>query len=348
MDFLNYFRPAVAERTRTIAALLSCSLILFNSCNKDLNPAPEKHTDAEFRLILTETRQGKDFIWEMRDGKPFCEEQRLRELWVTGWNDCLLLAEGLEEGFDGVNFSSSDPGKVRIEKIDSYRCHLRYIADSPEGISIHAEAGSKTHSFQLFSKERIEPEGISLSIGGRELHLDFNPRHKYPYIYDGQPVSKHIKLGKNLQFYVWYDEGKQEIALYDGDKPWEGEVLEIGELIPENASFRHVVNWISRHDGGDWYNGGVNCVLREDFGPWPQGGWQNSEGFTGLDWSEVQGRKVTVLRPGLLSGFFILKDSKLPDPSKKILQYGSYEILGAMLRAEYDFETIQGVPPAGN
>ena len=147
MDFLNYFRPAVAERTRTIAALLSCSLILFNSCNKDLNPAPEKHTNAEFRLILTETRQGKDFIWEMRDGKPFCEEQRLRELWVTGWNDCLLLAEGLEEGFDGVNFSSSDPGKVRIEKIDSYRCHLRYIADSPEGISIHAEAGSKTHSF---------------------------------------------------------------------------------------------------------------------------------------------------------------------------------------------------------
>ena len=254
------------------------------SCDKENKNEFVPHADAEFSMQISELRQSHEFIWHYtQDGRLSCLEQNLQELWVTFWNECILESYSDDDKFDGVNFSSSHPELVRIEKIDERSCRLVYVADSPEGMEIEISAFTDNirKSFKIFSKSSIGIRGIRVSVNGNELILPFKGE----------------------------DSGNQDTVLeplVKDVRTYEGDLFEIVDLVPENASFRYVKRFTSSP---------ITLTAKEDiYGAWPK----DELGIYNVDWSEIQGRKTWF--PGQAPNFFIkLKietDSRRPDKTK--------------------------------
>lgn len=254
------------------------------SCDKENKNEFVPHADAEFSMKISELRQSHEFIWHYtQDGRLSCLEQNLQELWVTFWNECILESYSDDEKFDGVNFSSSHPELVRIEKIDERSCRLVYVADSPEGMEIEicAFTDNIRKSFTVHSKSSIGISGILVSINGKELILPFKGEDSGNQDTVLEPVVKDVRTYK-------------------------GDLFEIVDLVPENASFRYVKRFTSSP---------VTMTAKEDiYGPWPK----DEMGVYDVDWSEIQGRKAWF--PGQAPNFFLkLKietDSRKPDKTK--------------------------------
>lgn len=112
--------------TKKLLAIFALALALV-SCKKDLNPKAVPHTSCDFELVAKEERQTKQFIYiPNQEGTPSCPEQTLEQLWLTKWNDILIETSSKDKKFDGVNFSSSNPNIIEINKIDDFKCNLIY------------------------------------------------------------------------------------------------------------------------------------------------------------------------------------------------------------------------------
>ena len=297
--------------------LASVMLVPMTSCRKD-NPKIHNYPEADFQIRITETRQSHDFIYNYdKDGGSLAideKEQKLQELWVTAWNDTRLEFIGAGSGFQGANISSSDSDVIKIIDNNDGSYSLKYQSDG--SAVIKAWTGEKySYEFTVYAKERIELEGINMKYGDFDLVARRNSSVRHPYtLYSEILESKRIPL--DVLVYVFG--GKDGMKVYDKDgqrltvdSP--ATVLTIGSLIPENASFRHVVNWFSRHvkTVDKWSD--YACVIPDENADWPQGGFENSLGYTHLDWSEIQGRSVGVLLPGMMSSFAFLINNKKPD-----------------------------------
>lgn len=254
------------------------------SCDKENKNEFVPHADVDFTMKVTEQRQSHGFIWHYTpSGKLCCDEQKLQELWVTFWNTCQLEASSEESDFDGVNFSSSHPQYVRIEKIDEKSCRLVYVADCPEGtgVEICAFTDNIRKSFTVHSKSSIGISGILVSINGKELILPFKGEDSGNHDTVLEPVVKDVRT-------------------------YEGDLFTIVGLLPENASFRYVKRFTSSP---------LTMTAKEDsYGVWPK----DESGIHDVDWSEIEGRQAWF--PGQAPNFFIkLKiecDSRVPDSKK--------------------------------
>lgn len=237
---------------------LGVSFVAFMSasCRKDDGDAIP-HADVPFTLSLSESRQSGNFIWKIKDGGLSCEEQSMNELWVTYWNSCILSAHSEDPAFDGVNFRSSDPSLVRIDKIDESSCRLVYVSDSQEGasISITASTDNISHSFPVHSRSEIALEAVLVSINGKEYLLE--------------------EMGT--------DSGNKDTVIepvLDDIRGYEGDLFTIVSLVPENASFRFVKRFTSSPI--------TKTDRHETYGEWPS----TEEGIRDVDWSEIEGRQA--------------------------------------------------------
>ena len=203
-----------------VAALSMCAMC-FTSCNKE-TPQEQKYASVDFGLKITEVRHSKTFEWDVNGNAVHIDvaEQELQELWITKWNTTTVTALPLAQGFEGVNYSSSDPNKVKVTMVDEQSCTLEYVADTDNGapVTITAKAGDYVHSFKVFSKQTIKLEGIHFYIDGTERLLKLRS-----------------VAGRCLE--------EECVFLHQGPKKadWHEVTLTIGKLEPENASFRYVV-----------------------------------------------------------------------------------------------------------
>lgn len=267
-----------------LALGVSIVVVTTESCDKENKNEFVPHADVEFSMKLSEQRQSHEFIWHYTSsGKLCCDEQKLQELWVTFWNECILEATSDDIKFDGVNFSSSHPEYVRIEKIDERTCRLVYVSDCPEGqeIEISVSTDNIRKSFRVHSKSCIGIQGVLVSINGKELILPFKGEDSGSHDTVLEPIVKDVRT-------------------------YEGDLFEIVGLLPENASFRYVKRFTSSP---------ITLTAKEDiYGAWPK----DELGIYNVDWSEIQGRKTWF--PGQAPNFFIkLKietDSRRPDKTK--------------------------------
>ena len=266
----------------TFAAALSAILCL--SCTKSPNPRPSRHNDCAFTLSVSETRQGAHFIWNIAsDGHVSCTTQSIQELWVTNWNECILEASSDDPAFDGVNFSSSDPDKLAVSPIDSKRCRLVYRSDTEEGrpVTINAWSGEGNRKeFPALSAASISLKGVMLHLGDMDIELPLS--YYREKIYPDDPA------------YIWFD----KVVDYSSYK---GDILRIGHLIPENASFRHVdrLRFFSECDDIGELMGG------EDF-----------------DWSEIEGKRAFV-KP-TATGVTFHADFDIAGKKKSCVMVGRY------------------------
>lgn len=316
------------------------------SCSKSLNPRPEPHADVEFSLAIKETRQSHVFVWEVGDEGVRCEEQTLCELWVTDWNSCEVTAFSDNPAFDGVNFSSSAPDIIGVEKIDGRTCALRRKGDAPDGVVISAEAGTHRVSFRVYAKDVVPLKSIHLKYGGQDYYVEKDDTQRYPYmLYADQKNCRKYDLGRKMFGYAdvngvrFFDENMQEIT-----KNSETTSLELLELVPENASFRYVVNWYSCNTDKIYAWDNAYCIIPEEIDPWPGGAEEKSPGFTGLDWSEIQGRRTEVLLPGLFCSFAFLVNRSAPDVGKNLDGYEIGETATYRFWGIYDTEGLRELP----
>ena len=297
--------------------LVSALLVPMTSCRKE-NPKIHNYPEADFQIRITETRQAHDFIYNYdKSGGSLTideKEQKLQELWVTAWNDTRVEFIGTGAGFQGANISSSAPDVIKVIDNNDGSYSLKYMSDG--SALIKAWTGDKySYAFTVFAKERIELEGINMKYGEFDLIARRNSSVHHPYtLYSEILESKRIPLDK----LVYVFGGREGMLVYDKDgrrltEDSPAAVLTIGSLIPENASFRHVVHWYSRHARTitNWTD--YVCVIPDENAQWPQGGFENTLGYTHLDWSEIQGRSVGVLLPGMMSSFAFLINNKVPD-----------------------------------
>ena len=68
---------------------------------------------------------------------------------MTDWNSCEVTAFSDNPAFDGVNFSSSAPDIIGVEKIDGRTCALRRKGDAPDGTADMATAQTTINLFIL-------------------------------------------------------------------------------------------------------------------------------------------------------------------------------------------------------
>lgn len=237
-----------------LALGVGCLVALCDSCDKADGFVP--HADVPFTMKVTETRQSHEFVWFYEGEGLECKEQQHQELWITRWNDCILEAFSEDPLFDGVNFSSSDPGRVGIEMIDSASCRLVFVADSAEGVVISASTNNIRHSFRVYSKELIELESVHVTLGERDFLLPVKD-HEYSDLIRFEPAIKDVY-----------------------SHPTGGELFTVIDLVPENASFRKVIAF------GSTRFLDINPVLNQPYGEWPTAVDERN-----IDWTKVKGRQ---------------------------------------------------------
>lgn len=212
-----------------LGALILCAMCSV-SCNKD-NPREENYASVDFSFKITEVRHSKTFTWDVVANAVAIDpaEQELQELWITSYNTVTVTALPLAQGFEGVNYSSSDPKRVKVLKVDAQACTLEYVGDTAEGapVTITAKAGEFTHSFKVFSKEVIPLEGVEFwhdfeNDGNEVCHIakTYGPNEYGEF----NTFTGHSNIQPNR---TKYERGPMHVR--------------IGKLVPENASFRYVV-----------------------------------------------------------------------------------------------------------
>ena len=209
-----------------------CSVL---SCNKD-NPPEVGYASADFSLKASEFRQSHTFEWDvLPSGQVSIDpaEQKLQELWITYWNTVTVLAIAKDSQFEGVNDSSSDPKKVKVNKVDDSTCTLEWVGDTAEGeaVTITASAGSYTHTLKVYAKEVITLEGVLFDVNGRQYFSQIIPGE---WKYDGYSIDDMNRYNKDNTTYFDTE------AEYDAFMP---AVVTVLDLEPENASFRLVKNY---------------------------------------------------------------------------------------------------------
>ena len=321
--------------------------LLCLSCTKDLNPKPEPHVDVDFSLNVEELRQSHTFLWNVLDAGVMCAEQSIQEIWVTDWNKCEVVSFSDDPSFDGVNFSSSSPEIVKVVKTGEATCQLVRVGDSSgEGVVITASTGENTHSFVVFSKSVIPLESVHVRYGYEDYWLKKDATQKYPYmVYADQQGCYKYRLGKKRFGYAdvegvrFFDENMDEVTLES-----ETTRLEILGLVPENASFRYVVNWYSCNSNkvSSWDN--AFCIIPKEVDPWPAGHNEKSAGFMGLDWAEIQGSHTEVLLPGLFCSFSFLVGCDVPEQPKRLSEYRIGETETYRFWGVYEVEGLKELP----
>ena len=202
------------------------------SCNKD-NPKEENYASVDFELKINEVRQSKTFTWDVTGNKVAIDpaEQELQELWVTAWNTVTVTALPLATGFQGANYSSSDPKKVKVTKVDDQSCTIEYVADT-EGnvpVTITAKAGTYVHSFSVYTKEVIMITGIEF---WHDFNLDGNEELTIANV-----GIRNSQGGADMQHGTAFTQIQNDLPKTERHKIY----IRIGKLVPENASFRYVV-----------------------------------------------------------------------------------------------------------
>lgn len=274
------------------AAALSFCAVCFVSCGDQLNPKPEQVPSVDFDLRVSELRQSHTFEWNVAGNKIGIDpaEQELQELWVTKWNTCTVFAIGKEPSFQGVNFSSSNPKSVRINKVDGNRATLEWVGDSDTPVTITASAGDYTHSFQVYSKDVIRLAGVEFF---HDFYLDGNETR------DVAKATEPNEFGEFMDFTGW--------SPVQPDLKWNerGPIhVRIGKLVPENASFRYVV----KTDIQENVRNSEDRMMK-DFVP---------NGLVHKDFSEFQGKETYLnkndhdIRQGDYILFYFNVDSKEP------------------------------------
>lgn len=237
-----------------LALGVGCLVALCDSCTKTNEFVP--HADVPFSIELREMRHSHEFVWRLEQNGLICPEQEKQELWVTAHNTCIIEAQSEDAKFDGVNFSSSRPSAIRIEKIDEKSCRLIYVSDEMEGVTISAFTDNIRHSFTLYSKSVIELESVRVALGKTEYMLPVR-KEEYSDLIKFEPAIKDI----------W-------------SHPTDGELFTVLDLVPENASVRKVKAWGSSRFLD------LDEELNRDYGPWPTNTDERN-----LDWSELKGRQ---------------------------------------------------------
>lgn len=271
-----------------MAALLLCAMCSV-SCNKD-NPREEKYASVDFSLKISEVRHSKTYTWDVAGNAVSIDpaEQELQELWITAWNTTTVTALPLAQGFEGVNYSSSDAKKVKVTKVDDQSCTLEYVADT-EGnvpVTITAKAGDYVHSFKVFAKEVIMIEGIEF---WHDFNLDGNEELTIANVgmrnSQGPADMQHGTTFTQIQNELPY---KERHAIH----------IRIGKLVPENASFRYVVK--------------INVEEKSDdpISTFPRGSQQKDfEDFVGLE-TYMNKNNTNIIGDSI--GFFFNVNSKTP------------------------------------
>jgi len=292
-------------KTKLLTLLaVACTTLLFHTgCDPNrLNPAKEDYPSAKFELKVNEHRQSKDFVWSAKGSTISIDpsEQELQELWLTKWNTITLTASSSDKSFQGVNFSSSSPKVVHINKIDSRSCTLEYLKDSEGPVTITAQAGSYSYSFPVYSTEVIDTKGFIVHLEAPEpidnKTLEFNCYSTYKSPVDnGNWKYKMTQTGATPGNFLSYR------------GPF---IITIGHLIPENASFRYVANTIYQVlQPGDCTPYGIN--EQNALVGLPPIAAYNEHG----DWSAFEGRKG-ILNPKVIYGsgfvYCLVKNSKEP------------------------------------
>lgn len=258
------------------AALLLCAVCSV-SCNKD-NPAEVNYASADFALKASEFRQSHTFDWDVLPSGQVSipeTEQKLQELWVTKWNTVTVFALPKDSKFEGVNFSSSDPSKVKVRKIDERTCELEWVGDTADGetVSINANAGSYSHTLRVYAKEVIELKGFHVEFCGYKFCTKLWPTDAE---LDGFP--KHtltLDFAKVKDGTVKDEEGKTVTSEYISSlRP--RQYITVLSLEPENASFRYCTYLMVHYP-----NATEESTL--PITPYPQY-------VTDMDFSEIQGK----------------------------------------------------------
>lgn len=259
--------------TLLAAAALALCAACFSSCKKD-NPAEVNYASADFVLKISEERQSHTFEWDVISNAVSIDpaEQKLQELWVTKWNKVTVTALPKDAGFEGVNYSSLDPKSVKVIKVDDQTCTLEYIADSSSPVTISANAGSYVHSFKVHSKEVIELEGVAWQLKGRTGDPIYLESKLIPGKWKGSDYTEQ-DLIKQRAYYKKFDSKEEYLAFMPA-------TTTILNLIPENASFRRVVNFRKPY-----------YIDPEEGTPLPSQ-TQDIEGTCNKDFSELQGKSA--------------------------------------------------------
>lgn len=223
---------------------------LFCAVSQSCNPTEQPRPDAEFSLSVREDRQGRILNWELSSTNVISvpvEQQKLQELWVTAHNVCTLTATSSDSGFDGVNVSSSDPRRVKVEKTGDGSRTFRLVYAGPTGekepVTITATAGAHSHSFKVRSTEVIDAEYIVLTFtdgdaveevkakaGARSPELTYL---KKTIVYRGEPLDPYTEgIGFSIDIIPencsWTRFAK--ISLNHGNAYWEGVQLPMSAM----------------------------------------------------------------------------------------------------------------------
>ena len=147
--------------------LAAAMTIAFASCEKidPLNPEAEDLPEASFTLSAIETRGTEvEFPWTIsKDGKTDSVNEEIDDMYVTQYNELVIIVSNEKSGFRGVNVASSNTNAVVVEELTPKSYRLKYKHDGEADVTVwngNKRKSSTTVTFHVNAVKEIKPEAV--------------------------------------------------------------------------------------------------------------------------------------------------------------------------------------------
>ena len=280
----------IYNKILTVLTIATVMTIAFASCEKidPLNPEAEDLPEASFTLSAIETRGTEvEFPWTIsKDGKTDSVNEEIDDMYVTHYNELVIIISNEKSGFQGVNVESSNTNAVVVEELTPKTYRLKYKHDGEADITVwngNKRKSSTTVTFHVNAVKEIKPEAVLFLFDEgtkREQIIQTklwvtNENDLKMLSEEHQYVPERRLLGKD-DYSTWTVD---EQATLEEINPELGVILHTFRYLkvePENVSFRNIKfttktwDYWSDYANNIWYT------------------WLNEHGYQ-YDWSEYEG-----------------------------------------------------------
>jgi len=280
----------IYNKILTVLTIATVMTIAFASCEKidPLNPEAEDLPEASFTLSAIETRGTEvEFPWTIsKDGKTDSVNEEIDDMYVTQYNELVIIVSNEKSGFRGVNVASSNTNAVVVEELTPKSYRLKYKHDGEADVTVwngNKRKSSTTVTFHVNAVKEIKPEAVlfvfdegtkreqiiqtKLWVTNENDLKMLSEEHRY--------IPERRLLEKKDYSYTWIT-GQKDTEDINPELEATLHTVRYLKVKPENVSYRDIKFTTSTWDY--WANYANNR--------WSS--WLNEHGYQ-YDWCEYEG-----------------------------------------------------------
>ena len=270
--------------------LALAGVVILSGCkakNDPLNPEASDLPEASFTLSAVETRGTEvQFPWRIsKDGKTDSVNEEIDDMYVTLYNEVMLVVDNTAQGFKGVNITSSNTNAVVVEELTPQTYLLKYKHDGDADITVwngKKKKSSTKITFHVNSVKEIVPKEVLFVYDeGTKREQILKARwwvtneNDFRELWEQQHYVPERRVLGREDFSISWNFNEEETEDLHPDLGYTLHTMRYLRVEPENVSCRNI-KFTTNH----WHN---RCVSTDTWYPWLE-----EHGYE-FDWGDFEG-----------------------------------------------------------